>query len=119
MRPFGDLPATLPLRLRSRPHLAGAAGGRPRSTMDGGTLAAEGAAVSAESAAPTRARARRWIRFPVVPIGLSLLLAAFVFVPPVSEHDGLRWSFLGASGFLLGWTAILSAFARRSGRVLG
>jgi TPR repeat protein len=66
-----------------------------------------------------RARARRWIRFPYVPLALSALLAAFVFVPPVSEHAGLRWSFLGASGFLIAWTAVLSAIARLRGRIFG
>jgi TPR repeat protein len=66
-----------------------------------------------------RAGARRWIRFPYVPLGLAALLAGFVLLPPVSEHAGLRWSFLGASGFLALWTAILSAVARLRGRVFG
>jgi TPR repeat protein len=88
--------------------------------MTEGSLSAEGSVpLATETAQPARERARRWIRFPVVPLALALLVAAFVLVPPVSAHDGLRWTFLGVAGLLLAWIAILAVAARRSGRALG
>lgn len=87
--------------------------------MDAASQEAPWAAAGREQRTePARSGVRRWVRFPFVPLALVALFTAFVFLPPVNGHPGLRWSFLGVAACLLAWIAILAAAARRSGRTL-
>lgn len=64
---------------------------------------------------PPRA-ATGWERVPGLPIVLTLLLIAMVFVPPVRGHGRLTASFLGVAAGLLVWEAALWAVGRRRGQ---
>lgn len=48
---------------------------------------------------------------------LTIVFAAFMFLPPARENPRLEWTFIGVSAALLAWSMVLSALARRSGRV--
>jgi TPR repeat protein len=55
-------------------------------------------------------------RLPLIPMVLTGVLAAFLFMPVVRAHPTLRWTMLGASGGLLAWELLLWALASRRGR---
>ena len=53
-----------------------------------------------------------------LPLAFTFLLIALSFVPGVSQHQVLRWSFWGASFALLAWNAVMFVLVRRSRRTL-
>ena len=56
-----------------------------------------------------------WQRIPAVPLVLAVGLLAFTLLPRVADNPRLLWTFRGAVGLLLAWTALLWATARRRG----
>jgi hypothetical protein len=59
----------------------------------------------------------RWERFPVLPVAIAVVLAAYVLLPSVRANAGLRWSFVGVSAVVAAWSLVLAIVARRSGRL--
>jgi len=53
-----------------------------------------------------------------LPLGFALALLAMTALPYVHGNPRLLWSFLGAGGALVAWTAAAYAAAKRSGREL-
>lgn len=53
-----------------------------------------------------------------LPLAFTLALIALSFIPSVSHHQVLRWSFWGAAATLLAWNAAMLVLVRRSGRAL-
>ena len=60
-------------------------------------------------------RPARALRFP---LAFTLLLVLFGALPSVRQNTPLLWSFLGASGCLLAWMAVLLITARSAKRTL-
>ncbi len=78
-------------------------------------------APSPSQAQPGRSReaAPRWLVFPGIPLGLTLLLLGFLAFPRVGSEPGLVLAILGAAAVLLGWVALLWAKAQVSPRTFG
>jgi TPR repeat protein len=70
-----------------------------------------------DALAPLPREASWWERIPLVPLALTLVLLAFVLVPPVKDNPRLVWSFAGVAGALFAWELILWGFARAKARV--
>ena len=54
-----------------------------------------------------------WQRAPVFPLALTAILLAFLALPRVRGNSALTWSYTGAGAFLLAWTILLWAGAKR------
>jgi len=83
---------------------------------------------SLSEAAPVERPSPRSHREPVVaapsvrpvalPLAFTLALIALSFIPSVSQHQVLRWSFWGAAATLLAWNTATLVLVRRSRRTL-
>ena len=74
--------------------------------------------VAAQQQTPSTVRRVTAAQAYAIPFGFTLALLAMSALPYVRENERLLWSFLGAGGFLLAWTGVAYAAARRSGREL-
>ncbi|MFN0245224.1 MAG: RnfABCDGE type electron transport complex subunit D [Planctomycetota bacterium] len=59
--------------------------------------------------APVPDDAPRWLTFPYLPLGFTLLLLSAVLLPRVHDNQNLVWAFAGAAAGLLTWIGVLWA----------
>lgn len=84
------------------------------ATVPGSTIGRPGGRTASDG---MHAAARGiWERLPLAPLLLAALLLAFLLAPPVRGSAGYTTAFLGASGFLAGWSLLLWVLVRRGGR---